>query len=508
MRSDFGAGLEAAGHVTGKLTYDPSAPGSVAQDTAPRHGRTARTFPSKLHAVAPGPLTGSLALEGFKLSGGSLTQPIQIAKLILDPAPIADGQPQALATSVAFPAGGSAPLAVTARVALTGYQVTVRGPASLVRIRELAHGAGIAGTAALDTLAGDPATLDLGIEGSWLPTPKMPFSGNAPAGSAANPTPELAVGEAASRGLTGTVTLHNANWKSDSLANHVEISQAVLHLGGAELRWEPVAFSYGPLKGTANLHVPAACEAPEQCPPRLELQFGNLDAGAFQAALLGAHEPGTMISTLLARLRPSSAPAWPRIDGTVKAETLMLGPVTLRDATATLRILPTGAELTAFDASLMGGRLHATGTLANGDKPVYTFTGNLEKLNSEAVCQLLALRCTGGRFDGDGKVDLSGFTGKDLASSAKGALHFEWKHGAIQGHSAPSAVALPPALARFDLWSADAEIANGALTLKQNIQQNQIQRGALKSTVQASVAFGDQPKVTFTTPKESAAAKR
>jgi hypothetical protein len=173
-----------------------------------------------------------------------------------------------------------------------------------------------------------------------------------------------------------------------------------------------------------------------------------------------------------------------------------------------LRILPTGAELTAFDASLMGGRLHATGTLANGDKPVYTFTGNLEKLNSEAVCQLLALRCTGGRFDGDGKVDLSGFTGKDLASSAKGALHFEWKHGAIQGHSAPSAVALPPALARFDLWSADAEIANGALTLKQNIQQNQIQRGALKSTVQASVAFGDQPKVTFTTPKESAAAKR
>ena len=30
--------------------------------------------------------------------------------------------------------------------------------------------------------------------------------------------------------LSGTVTVRNANWKADYLANHVEISEATLHV--------------------------------------------------------------------------------------------------------------------------------------------------------------------------------------------------------------------------------------------------------------------------------------
>jgi hypothetical protein len=55
-------------------------------------------------------------------------------------------------------------------------------------------------------------------------------------------------------------------------------------------------------------------------------------------------------------------------------------------------------------------------------------------------------------------------------------------------------------LTRFDRWTADAEIADGAITLK----QNQVQQGVRKRAVEASVALGDPARVAFTTPKAAA----
>ncbi len=114
--------------------------------------------------------------------------------------------------------------------------------------------------------------------------------------------------------------------------------------------------------------------------------------------------------------------------------------------------------------------------------------------------QLVGLRWSGGVLSGNGRVDLSGFTEKDLSESAKGSLHFDWRHGSVGG---PSTL-IPSALTRFDRWAADAEIGNGAVTL----QQNQVQRGVRKSTVGASVTLGDLTVVTFTPSKEAVAAKR
>jgi hypothetical protein len=209
----------------------------------------------------------------------------------------------------------------------------------------------------------------------------------------------------------------------------------------------------------------------------------------------------------------------------VEADSLILGPVTLRDASATLSVLPAGAEITALDAGLLGGRVHGSGTLraaaADRGKPSYALEGKFEKLNPAAVCQLLGLRCSGGAFDAEGKIDLSGFTDKDLANSAKGTLRFDWRYGAVSllggargaargsdlaesSAGLPAAAAVPPALARFDHWTAEAEIANGTIALK----QNQVRRGTRKEEVEAAVTFGDPAKVTFATPKETQARKR
>ena len=490
VRSGLAPGLEAAGSVSGKITYAPAALDNAALEKPTRHVPSA-----KAHAAEPQPLTGSLTgslvIEGLQLSGNGLSQPIRVPKLLLTPANPSPGASQALAATVAIPAGGAAPLTVSSRFLLSGYQLTVRGQASIVRARELAHVAGVADAAALDALAGDPITVDLIAEGPWMAV-QSPLQALSSGG-----TPRAASADS----LTGTITLRNANWKPDYLANAVEISQATLHLSADELRWAPVAFSYGPVKGTASLTLPAACDAPQPCMPRFQLQFGALDASLLQAAFLGARERGTMLSTLIERFRRTAAPAWPRLEGTIKADSLILGPVTLHDPAATVSTLANGAEMTAFDASLLGGRVNGTGAYhaaaSTTDKPSYEFEAQLEKLSPAAIGQLLGLRFSGGAFDGNGKIELSGFTAGELAASAKGALHFEWQHGAVAATSG----FVPPALARFDRWSADAEAANGALTLK----ENQVKRGSHATSVQAAVTFADRPKAAFAAPKPALA---
>jgi hypothetical protein len=110
---------------------------------------------------------------------------------------------------------------------------------------------------------------------------------------------------------------------------------------------------------------------------------------------------------------------------------------------------------------------------------------------------------SGRTLDGEGKIELSGFTDTDLAASVKGTLHFEWRRGGMapQQDSGLSAGVIPPALSRFDRWTADAEIADGTVTLK----QNEVEQGNRKHAVDATLTLGDPPKVSFAAPKQTQA---
>jgi hypothetical protein len=60
---------------------------------------------------------------------------------------------------------------------------------------------------------------------------------------------------------------------------------------------------------------------------------------------------------------------------------------------------------------------------------------------------------------------------------------------------------VPASLGRFDRWTGDAAIANGGLTLDQNL----VTTGVRKQSVVATVTFGDPPEVSFAPPKLVAA---
>jgi hypothetical protein len=371
---------------------------------------------------------------------------------------------------------------------------------------------------ALEALAGEPVVADLSAAGPWMPAEGAMFTNNLSAGGGVDAV-NVSMGDSAgidtvqphgTDSLNGTLTLRNANWKAGYLANAVEIAQATLHLNNGETRWDPVVFSYGPVKGTASISLPEKCTLLTSCtnkvPTTFKVQFGALNASELQAAILGAHEQGTLLSTLIARFRPadsSAAPVWPPLEGTVKADSLILGPVTLMNATAALRILDAGAEITGLDADLLGGHVHGGGTMktpgADHAKPSYTLEGHFEKLNPASVGQLLGLNWSGNAFNADGKIDLSGFTDKELGASVKGTLHFDWQRGAMT--ESDSTEDFPSALTRFDRWTAEADIANGTVTLK----DSQVRQGSRKKAVEAALTFGNAPKVVFTASKEVAA---
>ena len=357
VRSGFGPGLEAQGTVSGKITYSEAA--TEAEELVKPSAKSggAKTHAAKV-VVPQGPLTGSFSVDRFELSGGGLREPIRIAKLTLEAAPAAEGEASALTASMAIPAGGASPLAVTARLALSGYQLTVRGQSSVARARELAKLSGVANASLLDSIAGEPLTADLTAEGPWQPEQKIPFASLDVPGPAASAT---AASLPTTDSLSGTITLHNANWKADYLASDVIISTATLHLEKDQMRWDPVAFVYGPVKGTATISLPANCVPAQPCLPAFEMQFAQLDAGALQAAVLGAKEKVTLISTLLEKLRPTAPLVLPEMLGTVKADSLLLGPLTLKDATASVRVLVDGVHVTALDATALGGRVHVAG---------------------------------------------------------------------------------------------------------------------------------------------------
>jgi hypothetical protein len=119
------------------------------------------------------------------------------------------------------------------------------------------------------------------------------------------------------------------------------------------------------------------------------------------------------------------------------------------------------------------------------------------------VCELLALRCTGGPLNGKGKVELAGFSDNELAASAKGTLHFEWQHGAIEASPAAE-FEIPSVLKHFDRWNADATIANNTV----GVAPSEVQQGARKASVGATVTFANPPEVSFAGPKPVQSAKR
>lgn len=524
IRSGIDPGLIASGTISGKIDYSGLPP----EDIPPPHPTRSRSrIRAAAHAHPTEPLIGSFTISGLQLSGGGLDHPIQARHVVFEPETAAPTNPLALAGTADVAAGAPTPLSVMPHFTLHGYQLSVRGQASLANARQLAKLAGIADVTEFDSLAGGPISIALDVQGPWLPpepaefTPPQPAAPSQPSASA--PLDSALRRNSSADDVTGTVTVHDATWKPDYLARSVVISQATLHLDGDEARWDPVNISFGPLKATASLIVPTDCSGDQPCPAHFGLQFGKLNAADLQSAILGARPHTSLFDVLIDRLHLSSAAAWPPLDGTVEAESLALGPLTLVDPVADLKIDSTGAKITSLDGRVLGGQVSASGSFTKPDtdegRPAYSFKATFSNLSAAAVGKLAGMRWSGGSIEADGKIDLAGHTARELAASAKGTLHFEWRHGAIESIATPRPPAVvqdakfgigtkpdavPPQLKFFSSFSGEAEIADGKITLR----DSDTVRGARHRSVDAQLTFGDPPEVSFAPPQPAPAPRR
>ena len=158
----------------------------------------------------------------------------------------------------------------------------------MARLRELAHIAGIVETASLQGLAGDPATLDLTASGPAPRPRRRPWRTMPEKKQPRAQRPRTPPGSVTDE-LGGTITLHNANWKSETLAGHVQISQAVFGISMPTSCFGPHRLLA--MAGEGNCQPAPALIPPsplQECPPQLDLRFGELDAAVLQAALLGS----------------------------------------------------------------------------------------------------------------------------------------------------------------------------------------------------------------------------
>lgn len=493
VRRGIDPGLEAAGAVSGRLDY-------AANPVAGAASEASRTAGHKQHGHAQdkeqGPLTGSLSIAGLRLSGGRLSRPFQIPKATVEATP---GPVAALAAKIALPAGGPAPLTLEAHLDLHGYSGELHGLASIAELREMG-GLVEGGVPGLEKLTGPPVGIDVQAQGPWVmeggPAAQPALADPKPGQTAA---PQLLPTTAGDQ-VTATLMLHNAVWRPDFLAGPLEVTAGTLHADANGARWDPVMFAYGPVKGSGSLEVAAHCPTEDECAPRLTMRFDTLDVGELQAAILGARQHGTLLSTLLARLRPTSGTGWPKVNGSVEASSVVLGPVTLSDATAAVKVNPSGVEVEHFSGKILGGAVSGTGSMKPGDQPVYDVEGQFEGVQASDLGSLLGMTWTGDGLNGSGKVELSGFTDRDLARSAKGTLHFDWRRGAVEGSDAD----VPAALEKFDRWTADLEVGGNAVTLK----HNQVAGASGKASVEGSVEFGNPPRVTFGAPQQANDARR
>ncbi|MFP5276456.1 MAG: AsmA family protein [Acidobacteriota bacterium] len=504
MRSGIAPSLEASGTVSGKLQYAAATRSEVVAPVRRRKASKPRSAASPDET-----LTGRVTVQGFALNGGALSQPLQASRVVLEPTVGGGlGFQQSITGTATMEAGGATPLNVSLRFGTGGYQMTLRGPVSLARGRELAQAAGLVQAGSLDNVTGDAALLNVTAQGPWIQ------EGEFAAGTQA---PVRADGEPEADTLDGTVTLHDADWHADFLAGQVAISEAVLHVNRERLLWDPVQFAYGPVKGTASFSMPVNCAAPggaaaqpapDPCAPEFTLHFGSLDAAELQSAFLGARRKGTLLDSLIDRFRSNSAPAWPPLKGSVEAAVLTLGPATIRQASARVKIAAQSAELSDFAGSVLGGRLHGSGTVSwsgdSGNEPSYSVDAGIEGIPATSAGQLLRTHWTGGPLSVNGKVELAGFKARDLAASAKGTVHFSWKHGSMATPaSAPEegpAVSQAKMPAQFEQWSGDVQIGHGAAKLG----MNELVSAGHRQELAGGITLTDPPKVQIAPVKPTA----
>ncbi len=500
IRRDFAPDVTAEGTLEGQLRYAPNVATRPAHTPAASH--SAAIFSRHpLHKSASGEpasiWTGSLSLNNAALRGGGFANPWSLPHLLIQPDPsgvLSARLPLPVCARSAAtepPAEPASDCIAMLDLTPVGYQMQLTGVASLPRLRSWAAALG-ADAALPDGLDEGTAEMHLQTAGSWIRPAAQPEA----------------------NALSGSLHLHGARWSHAPLPLPVLIPDATLTLTPTSIALKGTVSS-GMLHASVAYLQPIVSSIPspqsssvEAIPPSVDLHFDHLDAAAVERTLLPANNTSGLFAAIASRVHPESSPAWPPMRLTLQANTFNMDRLTLAHLTVTAHRNPSdparSLRLDSLHATLFGGQLLATGTLAQSDagpsfqlhldardlqpaplsalwnasRPTRQIAANQPASSSQSG----SFGFSGGKLSGTADLTTQGVTEKQWIASAAGSLRFDWTHGNLSSSTSIASTAA----GAFNRWTGQATLQAGRLTLGANT----LTRRGHSETLAGTLPFG------------------
>jgi AsmA family/AsmA-like C-terminal region len=427
VRSNLGAGVQAAGALNGNFHYTSQG------------GRQPL-------------IAGEAALASLSLTPPDGGKPFVLAPVRVKCESPEAGPPALLLQPVRLAMGAPGPLSVDGRFTLAGFDLHLSGATSLARLQAFNQSFGLLGPhstrppavgAAPVVLGGaGTATLDLNVRGKWLLP--VPDSDNPIASSTAE----------------GSIAIHNAELTTSYLSQPLRIASAQGILSPTQIAWTNAAIAYGKLEAQATLEYATLCTGSGPCVGHFSLVSSALDLGALQSTLLGTAQGGELLRQLLHRI-DRRAVHWPDLAGTVRVGELSTGKLVVHDAIAAVDVSGNSITIRSLNGRLASGTLHLAGSMnASGNQPEYKLDVQVTNASPGALATLFEERWGSGIANFSAQLRMSGFDTQELASSAKGTLHWNWTKGSLPTETP---------LVHFDEWSADAAVADSTIMITHSL---------------------------------------
>ncbi|HVP64377.1 MAG TPA: AsmA family protein [candidate division Zixibacteria bacterium] len=372
----------------------------------------------------------------------------------------------ASANAVAFdafeiPLGGAQPAMATARLDSDGYQLNVRGDASLPRLQQIARAVGVG--APKFALIGK-TTLDMQLRGAWMNSDSA---------------------------LVGTMLWRDASAEIPGVASPVQLSQAHVVLDANRMNLLGLVGAVGKTHFTGTAMVPRSCTPEAQCDSVLNLQFEEIDPELWNAALnprvrnrwyklFGASDDHNIVATLKA-------------SGHISARRVQLGfsPATNFECDFTLR--DGRAELKNTSMALLGGQVESEWAMHFKDTgPEYAGKGQLTRVN---IAQLSAATKTNlgtGLLNGRWEAQMTGWNAEDFVKSAEGKAQLNWSNGTLRSFAFDGHAPM-----KVNNFSATFTLAKGKLS----IEGGKLQSGAGVYKVSGTATPGHDLDLQFLAPE-------
>lgn len=429
--------------------------------------------------------TGEAHSSAVRFRLANIDQPLTIAPLQLTSSP-ANASASAPTPAWTFaPAqisfGTATPARLIGSIDSIGYSWHLDGTADLTQLNRLAQALKIPATSGEVQSIRGTAQLALSLENTWLPRAEirtMPSVENI-ASAGAVPIIEFAPSR-----WSGHLQIENAVLKLASFPATIQLASAHVNLTPTGVEWTSLqgTFARIPFDGSIRWQTPCAASQ-SSCARTFALHTPNLSAERLQAALHGTGSDGDLLSLI----NPWSAasPQLPEISGTVTADVLSLGKVSIKNAALQLDVAGHTANLTAISGNVFGGVLtgnaaekkitatlplasmeNGTGALQWGDgAPIYRLHVALNNIQPAAIGTIWQESWGPGSANATLDLKTQGWSTADLSDNATGKYSFSWINGAFQHSStAPTAIAIEK-FQRFQRWTAAGTIRDRTLIL-------------------------------------------